>query len=382
MNATSIHSAAPGPAAQVSTRIVFFIAGFGLSAWAPLVPYAQARTGLGDGPLGLLLLCLGAGSIVTMPLAGALAARFGCRRVLAAATALVCATLPLLATLSHPGLLAVALFVFGAGVGALDCTVNIQAIVVERASGRAMMSGFHGLFSVGGIAGAGGVSLLLMLGASPIAASLAVVAIMAIAIARAAPNLLSGGVAAGGPSFALPRGVVLFIGVLCFIVFLTEGAALDWSGIFLTAFRRVDPAYAGFAYAAFAATMTIGRLAGDAVVRRVGAARIVGLGAAIAAAGLALATLGPSWIASLVGYALVGAGCSNIVPVLYTAVGRQRSMPEHLAVPAITTLGYSGILAGPATIGFIAQAAGLPTALLIDAVLLVGVAASARWLRR
>ena len=114
-------------------------------------PFAKERAGLGDGTLGLLLLCLGAGSIIAMPIAGVLAARYGCRLVLIVSVGLVCATLPVLATGSSRPLLVAALFIFGVGMGSLDCVVNIQAVIVERASGRPMMSGFHGLFSVGGI---------------------------------------------------------------------------------------------------------------------------------------------------------------------------------------------------------------------------------------
>jgi MFS family permease len=146
------------------------------------VPLAKARAGLEDGALGLLLLCLGAGSIVAMPVAGALAARFGCRRVLLASAGLVCLALPALATASGLPLLVAALLVFGAGLGALDCVVNIQAVIVERAAGRAMMSGFHGLFSVGGIAAAAGVSALLGAGVSPAGAARCVVAGVAAAM--------------------------------------------------------------------------------------------------------------------------------------------------------------------------------------------------------
>lgn len=381
---TSINIAAPvipGRMEQLSTRIAFFIAGFGVAAWAPLVPYAKARIGLNDGTLGLLLLCLGVGSIIAMPLAGVLAARFGCRRVLIVSSVLVCLCLPLLATVSSLPLLVATLFVFGASMGALDCTVNIQAIIVERASGKTMMSGFHGLFSLGGIIGAGGVSGLLSVGASPLIAMWVVVAFMVIALLRASPHFLTYGGESDGPAFAVPHGVVLFIGLLCFTVFLTEGAMLDWSAVFLSSMRNVDPSYAGLGYAVFALTMTLGRFFGDAIVRRVGANRVIILGGLCAAAGLALATLVPAWDATLLGYAFVGAGCSNIVPVLYSAVGRQKVMPENVAVPAITTLGYAGILAGPALIGFIAHASSLNLAFLIIAVLLLGVAVSGRILK-
>jgi predicted MFS family arabinose efflux permease len=374
-------SSAPARREQLSTRIVFFIAGFGMAAWAPLVPFAKARVGVDEGVLGLLLLCLGIGSIVTMPLAGALAARLGCRFVITVSALLLCLTLPLLASVSRLPLLVAALLVFGAGVGAIDLSMNIQAIIVERVSGRSMMSGFHGLFSFGGIAGAAGIAALLGAGASPLIATLLVTAGIVVTLAIAAPHLLPYGSKSEGPPFAFPRGIVLFIGVLCFIMFMTEGAVLDWSAVFLTSARGMETSYAGLGYAAFALTMTIGRLLGDRIVQRFGGTNIIIFGGLCAAAGFALATLVLAWQVALLGYALVGMGCSNIVPVLFTSVGRQTIMPESVAVPAITTLGYAGILVGPAAIGFAGHVASLSTAFLIVAFLLLGVAASGRVLR-
>jgi predicted MFS family arabinose efflux permease len=371
----------PGLAQAHATRIAFFIAGFGMAAWAPLVPFAKDRLGIADGTLGTLLLCLGAGSIVAMPLAGLMTSRAGCRRVLILSVLIVCATLPMLAQLSTIVWLALALFLFGAGMGALDCTMNIQAIIIERASGRTMMSGFHGLFSLGGVAGAGGVSGLLSLGMSPGHATFIVVAAIAALLAFSAPFYLPYGGRSSGPAFALARGVVLFIGVLCFILFLTEGAVLDWSAVFLIDVRGMSAAHAGFGYAAFAATMTAGRLTGDRIVVRFGSKAIVIGGSLIAAAGLALATLVPFQAVAILGYALVGVGCSNIVPVMFSLAGKQDEMPESIAVPAITIMGYAGILLGPAFIGYVAHVSSLAIALLILAAMLVGVAASARALK-
>jgi predicted MFS family arabinose efflux permease len=371
----------PGRLEQMSTRIAFFIAGVGIAAWAPLVPYAKARAGLDEGTLGLLLLCLGVGSILAMPLAGILSSRFGCRRVTTGGALLICTALPLLATVSSIPALVAALFMFGAGLGTVDSTVNLQAVIVERASGKNMMSGFHGLFSLGGIVGAAGVSGLLGLGISPLGATLVVIVMLLIALAKAVPHLLPYGSKGSGPAFAVPHGIVLFIGGMCFIVFLAEGAALDWSAVFLVQERGIDTAYAGLGYAAFALTMTAGRLTGDKIVRRLGATRVIVFGGLTAAAGLFLATFAPDWKAALVGYALLGAGCSNIVPVLYTAVGKQTVMPESIAVPAITTLGYAGILAGPAVIGFVAHGSSLSFAFALMALLLVAVAIGGKVLR-
>lgn len=371
----------PGRLEQMSTRIAYLIAGIGIAAWAPLVPYAKVRANLDEGTLGLLLLCLGVGSILAMPISGALAGRFGCRRVLSGGTILICLALPLLATMTSLPWLVAALFLFGAGLGTVDSTVNLQAVIVERASGKTMMSGFHGMFSLGGIIGAAGVSALLGLGLSPLAATLVVNGVLLVALFKAAPHLLPYGSESSGPAFAIPHGVVLFIGILCFIVFLAEGAVLDWSAVFLTTERAVDTAYAGLGYAAFALTMTVGRLTGDSVVHRLGAKRVIIYGGSIAAAGFLLATLAPMWQAALLGYALVGAGCSNIVPVLYTAVGKQTLMPEAIAVPAITTIGYAGILAGPALIGFVAHGSSLSIAFGLIALSLVAVAASGKVLK-
>ncbi len=360
---------------------MFFVIGFAAGAWAPLVPFARQRLALNDGALGLLLLCLGLGSIVAMPLAGALAARVGCRRVLLAAAAVVCLVFPLLATVSSLPLVAAALFAFGVGIGSLDCVINIQAIVVERDSGRPMMSGFHALYSLGGFAGAGVASALLAVNLGSLGVGLLTAALMALATAASAPGLLSRKAEDHAAPFAAPRGVVLLIGAFCFVVFLAEGSALDWSAVFLRTQRHVAPAAAGLGYAAFAVAMTGGRLLGDRLVARLGLRRAVILGAWLAAAGLVVATLAPGWISTVAGYALVGAGCSNIVPALFTAIGRQSAMPETQAVAAVSVLGYAGILAGPAAIGLVANATSLGAALLVVAAMLASVAIAATRLR-
>lgn len=364
-----------------STRLIFLIVGVGTAAWASLVPFVKVRAGLGEAQLGLLLLCLGLGSIATMPLAGAAATRFGLRPVLMAGTAAIGLTLPVLAGASSGLVLAPALLLFGAGMGAVDCAMNIQAVAVERAAGRPMMSGFHGLYSLGSLLGAIAAGLLLGAGLGEGGMALAAAGTIALLLVLAWPGMLKRAATAGGPAFALPRGIVLLIGILCCIVFLTEGSVLDWSAVFLVQDRGVALARATLGYAAFSVTMTVGRLAGDGIVARIGRANVLVLGALVAAAGLALATLVPVWEAALVGYALVGAGCANIVPVLFTAAGRQTAMPPSVAVPAVTTFGYAGVLAGPAAIGFIAQATSLPAAFLVVAAALVGVAAAGRWLR-
>lgn len=372
---------AVGRPQRVSTRVAFFIAGFVMASWAPLVPLAKARVGLDEGTLGLLLLGLGGGSILAMPFAGYLTAHKGCRGIMVISSLLLCLLLPVLATAPSMLSLAIALALFGASMGMLDCAMNIQAVLVEKATDAAVMSGFHGMYSLGGIAGAAGMTALLSLGMAPLSASLVVVALVIAGLAWAGKDFLRLGSERDGPLFAVPRGIVLFLGALCFIVFLTEGAMLDWSAVFLVLARDIDPAMAGLGYAAFAATMTVGRLTGDALVNRLGGMRIVLFGGGCAAVGLALALLLPGWPAALVGFALVGAGCSNIVPVLFSAVGRQQRMPQASAIPAMVSLGYAGILLGPATIGFLAHWSNLSWALGSLVLLLLFVSVSGRYLR-
>lgn len=366
---------------QLSTHVAFFVAGFTLAAWAPLVPFVKDRNDLSDANLGLLLLCLGAGSVTAMPLAGMLSKQYGCRPIILAGALLIALSLPVLLLTSSVPLAALMLFMFGVGEGSMDCVMNVQAIIVERASGRAMMSGFHGLFSLGGLVGAVMMTLMLASGASPFVAAMAVVSVTVVAMAAAAPYLLTYGAKGGGPAFAVPHGVVLLIGLLCFVVFLVEGAVLDWSAVFLTANRNADPANGGLGYAAFALTMTVGRLTGDAFVERAGRTFVLLAGPLCAAIGLLMVTLMPFAWSAVIGFGLVGIGCANVVPILFTAIGRQTTMPEHIAVPAVTMLGYVGILAGPASIGFIAQAVGLPLAFVVVAILLIGVAVGGRWLK-
>lgn len=365
----------------VSTRLVFFIAGFCLASWAPLVPLLKERAGLDEGILGILLLGLGIGSIIAMPVAGALVSRWGCRRIILAGTFLLLGMLPLLATLSTLELLLPALIVFGIGMGALDCAMNIQAVEVNARSPKPIMSSFHGLFSLGGIMGALTMTALLKLSFTPLHAVLVVVCLSLLVLYRSSAGLLTAGERKWAPLFAVPRGEVLFLGALCFIVFLAEGAMLDWSGLYLVTQQNLQTELSGLAYATFATAMTVGRLLGDRIVAREGRRLVVGLGGTIAGLGLVISLATTEWMISLVGYSLIGLGCANIVPVLFSAVADQRSMPKAVAIPAMTTVGYAGVLVGPAFIGFIAHASSLGVSLAVVAIGLLLVAMSGRFVR-
>jgi predicted MFS family arabinose efflux permease len=369
-----------GPQQRLSTRLVFLASGLAMAAWAPLVPFAKARLALSEAELGLLLLCLGGGSLVAMPFTGALTSRYGCRLVVLSAGALICLLLPGLACAPTPLLLGATLLAVGAAMGTMDVAMNVQAVIVERDSGGALMSGFHGLFSLGGFVGAGLMALLLWAGLTPTAAASVIAVLVALALLAAAPHLLRHPDAAerDAPLFVVPHGAVILIGALCFLCFLAEGAILDWSAVLLTTEQGLDASSGGLGYAAFAIAMTLGRLSGDRVVGRLGGKRVLLLGGLAGAAGFFLSVLAPSAPLALAGFVLIGLGASNVVPILFSAAGKQRAMPASLAIAAVTTLGYAGILAGPAMIGFVAHASSLSLAFGGLGVFMLLIAASAR----
>ena len=383
---TGAGAAEPAPALPVravgATRLTFLALGTANAAFAPLVPVLRNNLGLDHTALGLLLLCFGIGSVTTMPLAGALIARFGCRRVILAAVAVLMALLPLLPVLSHPAAAAAVLMAFGAGIGTLDVAVNAQALMVAATRSKPVMSGFHALFSAGGLAGALSLGALLAAGAPPLLLGSAVSAVLAGLMALALPGLIARRSAAGGPAFVLPRGRALVLGLLCFIIFMAEGAMMDWSALFLSGYRGFDIAAASLGYAAFSAAMAGGRFAGDGLVRRFGERRVMLAGTLTAAAGLGLtvALTGPTpagQAGALAGFALGGLGAANVVPVLFVAAGRINPAAPGPAVASVVSLGYLGLLTGPAFIGFVAGLTTLPLALALVALLLAAVAGSA-----
>lgn len=370
------------PAARLATRLAFLVAGFGVSCWAPLVPFVKARLGVDDGVLGLLLLCIGVGSVVAMVATGALSARFGSKPVIVAGGVGLSIVLPLLAVVDTPLALGGALLAFGAFLGSLDVAMNIHAVEVERAEGRFLMSGFHALFSVGGFAGSMSMTFLLSLHIGTFASALPCAVLMLAVIAAARSRLMVTTQTNDGPLFALPRGIVLLLAALAGITFLVEGALLDWGALLITGKALVGAAQGGLGYMFFSIAMTAGRFGGDALTARIGDRATMFWGGLLAIAGFVVLLTAPVAVVAMTGFVLIGLGAANVVPVLFRGAGSQRAMPATLAVAAITTTGYAGNLAGPASVGFVAKAVGLPSAFWMLAVLLCLVPACAHLVGR
>jgi len=361
------------PIVRNATRCGFFMAGFGLSVWAPLVPYVRERIEMTDAVFGLLLLCIGIGSLTWMPISGVLVARWGIRPVQLCSVALLALALAGMALTDSIGWLGLALFCFGGSLGVIDVIMNIQAVLVETAVGRRLMSNFHGMYSLGAISGALVLTGLLSLGLAPEVGSFMMIGVIVAANLALARGYLPNRAPGGGLAFVRPTGLVMLVGLMCFVVYLAEGAVLDWSALYLTGEKGLEVARGGLGYAAFALMVTIARFAGAPLVNSLGTARVIAFGGMLAAFGIGLSLTADHWALALVGYGLCGLGCANVSPVLISSLSRQDGMPVQLAVTVATTIGFAGVLAGPAMMGMVAHFSSLGTAFALLAVLLLGI---------
>jgi MFS family permease len=352
-------------------RLTFFMVGIGIFVWAITVPFTKIRFQLSDGALGMILFAGSLGGVLVMPVAGMAVGRWGSRAVLMAVGIGMGVLLPLLSIVPSPVGFTVLLFVYGALFGALDISVNAQAAVIERQSGRLLMSGFHACFSLGTLGVAVACSFLLRLGVSYAGCALASAAAFFFILTQSRYLLPKAEDApSGGAKIALPNRATIVLGLTCFACFLTEGAATDWSTIFLRFSRGMPVASAALGYAAFAVAMATVRLGGDPVATRLGKARVMRLGVVLAVIGFGLVIFVPSGVVGIIGFGLVGLGTGNIAPLVFSAAGRVKGMAANHSVPAVVGLGYAGFLVGPAVIGLLANRFGLGSALGVDAVLL------------
>lgn len=364
-----------------ATRFIFLALGLAISAWAVLVPYAKARLGVNEAELGLLLLLVGTGAIISMPFAGWLTGKYGCRKTLVISTTVFMLSLTGLACVSSPWAFGLSLFLFGASSGVVDVGMNIQAILVEKERNRSMMSGLHGMYSVGGFFGALIISALLNLGLSPLSAILCLtVSLIAGLLVMARYLFPYGHESRNRKSFSLPKGSILMLGILCFIMYMGDGVVLDWGALFMTTTKSIPADTAGLSFSIFSVAISIGRLLGDRLVEWLGIRKVMTGSGIIAAIGFIIVMEAPSaWIA-FAGFVVVGFGAANLIPLLFTIASRQKKMPVPQAISSVTTLGYLGLLIGPAMMGFIAHASSLYVVFGIVAGLMIFVSVTSRWL--
>lgn len=352
---------------RIATLGVFLANGVGIGAWAVEVPRIKESLALSDTSLGFALFAFALGAIVAMPLAGQLAPRFGSGRATALLGAAFVLLLPLPACAPNIATLCAALLALGAANGALDVSMNGHASGIETRWHTPIMSSFHAAWSAGGLLGAAAGGLLLKSGVG-VQGGLLVpaifIAILIIGAAALALRDVGPRVAAASSGFVLPGGGVLKLALLAFLCMLMEGAIADWSAVYLRSALNQEASVAAIGYSAFALSMAACRIVGDVSVRRFGSSRVVALGGLIAVVGLALVLTRPTVLTACIGFAMVGVGLANIVPVIFSAAGRSTDTPA-VGVSMAATAGYAGFLIGPPLIGLGAGLLGLRAALCV-----------------
>ncbi|MGF6505934.1 MFS transporter [Paraburkholderia sp. 32] len=360
---------------RIATLAVFLANGFGIGAWAVEVPRIKESLALSDASLGIALFCFALGAIVAMPLAGQLAPRLGSGRATALLGAAFAIALPLPALAPGMLTLCVVLFALGASNGALDVSMNGHASAIETRWRAPIMSSFHAAWSAGGLLGAASGAMLQKSGVGVVGGLFApdlLIAALIIFAASFALRDIGPRAAAASSGFAWPHSSVMKLALLAFMCMLVEGAVADWSAVYLRSTLNQEASVAAIGYSAFAFSMAACRIAGDASVRRFGSSKVVALGGLIALAGLALVLSLPTVLTACVGFAMVGIGLANIVPVIFSAAGRSSATPA-IGVSMAATFGYARFLVGPPLIGFGAGVVGLRAALgvLVMATLIV-----------
>ncbi len=353
--------------ARIATFVYFSLCGTLMGTWVVNIPAVEERVGITHATLGGLLVLLGLGAFLGMQVAGPLTDRLGARVVVPATGVLCSAALVLPGLPRDPWTLAGALLLFGFCNGCLDVSMNAHAVHVEKAYGRPVMSAFHATFSVGGVLAALVGAATASAGLSP-AAGMAAMGTLGIATALISARALlpTAPIAPKAQTEPVPaperRGTgrrIWILAALALMVMLCEGAANDWSALHLKDVLGAPASTAAFAYGTFAATMTIGRLLADRLAARFGSMAILRYGATTAAVGITIVTVSP-WIwAAFVGWALFGLGLSGCVPQLFSAAGHADPSAAGANVSRVAGLGYVGMLAGPAVIGWLTHLVAL-----------------------
>ncbi|PPS68444.1 MULTISPECIES: MFS transporter [Streptomyces] len=360
---------------RIALTVFFALDGFVFAGWVVRIPAIKAQTGASASTLGLALLGVSAGAVITMILTGRLCRRYGNHRV-----TVVCAVLLSLSValppLTHSALaLGLVLLLFGAAYGGINVAFNSAAVELVAALRRPVMPSFHAAFSLGGMVGAG-LGALVAGVLSPTRHLLLLTVVGLLVTAAAGPTLLRH--EPPPPQRELPaegsprrpdrrtRGLVIVFGLIAGCTAYGEGALADWGALHLEQDLHASAGAAAVGYSCFALAMTVGRLTGTTLLERLGRTRTVVTGGTTAAAGMLLGSLAPSLWAALLGYAITGIGLANLFPV---AVERAGALAGPGGVATASTLGYGGMLLGPPAIGFMADWFTLPAALTSVAVL-------------
>ncbi|MFJ8931069.1 MULTISPECIES: MFS transporter [unclassified Streptomyces] len=369
--------------ARYAVATVFCIHGSVTGSFATRVPWIQEHAGVSAGQLGLALAFPAIGASLSMPLAGSVTHRFGARAGLRGLLALW--TLALILPSLAPSLLTLcaALLVYGATAGMSDVAMNALGVEIETRLDKSIMSGLHGLWSVGALLGSLGGTLAAHLGSDARlhhAIAAVVLTVAGLVVCRWVLDLRPTEEEEAPPRFALPPKSALLIGAVGFCAVFAEGASLDWSAVYLRDVLGTSAGLAAACTTAFTLTMAVARIAGDAVVDRFGAVRTVRISGVVATLGALLVVVAPNPGVAMAGFGLVGLGIAVVVPLCFAAAGRSGPNPS-LAIAGVATITYTSGLIAPSAIGTIADATSLVVSFGLVTVLAFGLVVFAKVLR-
>lgn len=357
-----------GSKPRLAVLAAFFANGALTATWVSRIPTVQARLGLSEGALGLVLLASSTGIISALTVTSGLIARFGSRKTTLFGFVLMCVILPLLALAPNSFTLVILLFAFGCGMSSMDVSMNEQAVLVERKTDKTLMSSFHAAYSIGGLSGSlVSAGMASRADWSPLMHfCLAVILFGSIVFMTNRYLLRSDQEALKTKTvFHLPERALWGLGLIAFLSAMGEHTIGDWSALYLTQVIQTSAAFAALGYGAFSLTMTIGRLLGDYLSSLQSPAFIVRIGGLTACAGFLVAVVSRNPYVVLAGFAITGVGLSNIIPMIFRVAGNQPGINAGAGIASVATIGYMGFLVGPPFIGFIAEVASLRTAMLI-----------------
>ncbi|MCW3462225.1 MFS transporter [Chitinophaga nivalis] len=361
---------------RIAVSALFFLTGLCFASWASRIPDIQQAMGLNDAGLGGVLLALPVGSLISLPIAGILVSRFGSKQVFIIAAVAYALILPALGLAREPWVLMLFLVLFGFCGNLGNIAVNTQAVAVEAIYGRSIMASFHGLWSVAGFTGAAIGTLMAGLNIPPFYHFLLITAMSWTIVLLTMRYMVAQdhNVQENQPLFVKPDRFLLILGIIAMCSMICEGTMFDWSGVYFRRVVHVRDGISGAGYAAFMSTMASGRFVADWLTTRIGVKKMLLLSGVLTAGGLMVAVIFPYFMTAMLGFMLVGAGVSAVVPLVYSAAGKSTVMSPGMALAAVSTIGYLGFLCGPPLIGFVAQASSLAMSFSLIAIMGLAIA--------
>ena len=376
----SIAASRPRHVHRLAVSTSFLLQGLCFSTWASRIPTVQQKMHLSETALGGVLLAVPVGLIASLPITGWLVAKYGSRNLTVIAVLLYSGVLPLLGLAQNTTQLMAALIFFGFASNMANISVNTQGVGVEAIYGKSILATFHGVWSLAGFLGAALGSFMIGWGVSPFQHFVLMAGVIWVGVALMRPYLVPADAPSPGdqPLFVLPDKSLMLLGILAFCSLLAEGTMFDWSGVYFKKIVLADKAQVGLGFSAFMSMMATGRFIADWFTDKFGRARTLQISGLLTATGLSVAVAVPSLLVASLGFMLVGLGVSSVVPLVYSAAGRSRTMPAGVALAAVSTVGFAGFLLGPPLIGLVAGATSLKVSFTIIACMGLAVAALAR----